>query len=212
MNDRATFSKPSPCALAGVLTREQVMDIGIRPRPLWQGMPWIAGPAYTVRCVTGDKLMLHAAIYRATPGSVIVMEAGDVDHAVAGGNVCAVAQKRGVAAFVIDGVSRNLAEIRELRFPVFARGVIPIPGGKETLGVLGGPVRCGGVHVEAGDIVVADEEGVVVVPSSQSDGVLSRVQAREAKDADETLETWEAAHRVRTESILRSKGFKEGAE
>ena len=90
----------------------------------------MAGPAYTVRCPAGDNLMLHAAIYRAEPGSIIVMEAGDVDYAVAGGNVCAVAQKRGVAAFIIDGAIRDLAEIRKLGFPVFARGVIPIPGAR----------------------------------------------------------------------------------
>ena len=74
--------------------------------------------------------MLHAAIYRAAPGSVIVVESGDVDHALAGGNVCAVAQRNGIAGFVVDGVIRDLAEIRAMRFPVFARGVIPIPGSK----------------------------------------------------------------------------------
>src|SRR5919204_2527167 len=113
--------------LADVLERRQVMDAGIRP--LWAG-PRIAGPAFTVRCPPGDNLMLHAAIHRAEPGSVIVVESGDVDYALAGGNVCAVAQRRGIAAFVLDGLIRDLAEIRELRFPVFARGVIPIPGAK----------------------------------------------------------------------------------
>jgi hypothetical protein len=113
------------------LKRENVMDMGIRP--LWSGTPRVAGPAYTVRCSPGDNLMLHAAIYRAPPGSIIVVEAGDVDYAVAGGNVCAVAQKHGISAFVVDGVIRDLAEARENRFPVFARGVIPVPGGKEVI-------------------------------------------------------------------------------
>ena len=154
-------------------------------------------------------MMLHAAIYRAEAGSILVVEAGDVDYAVAGGNVCAVAQKRGVAALVVDGVIRDLAEARTNGFPVFARGVIPIPGGKDVLGVLNGPVRCGGVEVAAGDVMVADEEGIVVVPVARLDAVLERARARATRDAAETLESWEAAHRARIEEILRAKGFQD---
>jgi 4-hydroxy-4-methyl-2-oxoglutarate aldolase len=207
MTDYGAFGELSPTTFADVLSRDRVMDCGIRP--LWAGIPRVAGPAYTVRCAPGDNLMLHAAIYRAEPGSVIVVEAGDVDYAVAGGNVCAVAQKRGVAAFVVDGVIRDLAEARANGFPVFARGVIPIPGGKDVLGVLEGPVRCGGVDVAPGDVVVADEEGIVVVPAAQRDAVLERARARAARDAAETLESWEAAHRARIEEILRAKGFQD---
>lgn len=208
MIDIAAFQAISPTTLADVLARDRVMDIGIRP--LWPEMPRVAGPAYPVRCAPGDNLMLHAAIYRAPPGAVVVVQAGDLDYAVAGGNVCAVAQRRGVAAFVIDGVIRDLAEARANRFPVFARGVIPIPGGKDVLGPLGVPVRCGGVEVAPGDMVVADEEGIVVVPAARLDAVLKAAQARAAKDAAETLDKWEAAHRARIEAILHEKGFTEG--
>jgi regulator of RNase E activity RraA len=186
----ARFERLSPTTLADVSMRDRVMDIGMRP--LWPEMPRVAGPAYPVRCGPGDNLMLHAAIHRAPPGAVVVVEAGDVDYAVAGGNVCAVAQKNGIAAFVIDGVIRDFAEVRNMRFPVFARGVIPIPGDKKQLGVLNGPVRCGGVDVSPGDIVVADEEGIVVVS---------------AKDAAETLETWEAAHRACIDATLAKLGI-----
>ncbi len=207
MTDFAAFHQLSPTTLADVLSRDRVMDSGIRP--LWPAMPRIAGPAYPVRCAPRDNLMLHAAIYRAAPGSIIVVEAGDLDYAVAGGNVCAVAQKRGIAGFVVDGVIRDLAEARANRFPVFARGVLPIPGDKNVIDVLNGPVRCGGVAVAPGDVVVADEEGIVVVPASQLEAVLNGAQARAARDAGETLESWEAAHRARIEAILRSKGFTE---
>jgi regulator of RNase E activity RraA len=207
MTDSNAFSALSPTTLADAMGRDQVMDIGIRP--LWQPMPRIAGPACTVRCAPGDNLMLHAAIYRTAPGSVIVVEAGDVDYAVSGGNVCAVAKRRGIAGFVVDGVIRDLAEVREDRFPVFARGVIPIPGGKRELGVLNGTVRCGGVQVAPGDVVVADEEGIVVVPAAQQDTVLETAGARAAKDAAESLEEWEAEHQARIDAILRDKGFVE---
>src|ERR1041384_899799 len=131
MQDLAAFVNLSPTTLADVLERDRVMDIGIRP--LWPGAPRIAGPAYPVRCPPGDNLMLHAAIYRAPAGSVVVVETGDVDYAVAGGNVCAVAHRRGITAFVVDGVIRDLAEVREMGFPVFARGVIPKPGTKSAV-------------------------------------------------------------------------------
>jgi regulator of RNase E activity RraA len=205
MTDYAAFRALSPTTLADALTRDCVMNIGIRP--LWTDMPRIAGPAYPVRCAPGDNLMLHAAIDRAPAGSVIVVEAGDMDYAVAGGNVCAVAQKNGVAGFVVDGVIRDLAEVRQNRFPVFARGVSPIPGGKDVLEALNQPVTCGGVRVSPGDIVVADEEGIVVVPLADAERVLKAAQARAAKDAAETLESWEASHRARIDDILRKKGF-----
>ncbi|MDX6351094.1 MAG: 4-hydroxy-4-methyl-2-oxoglutarate aldolase [Streptomyces sp.] len=208
MNDVTGFTNLPPTTLADVLGREQVMNIGIRP--LWPSIPRVAGPAFTVRCPPGDNLMLHAAIYRAEPGSVIVVETGgDVDYAVAGGNVCAVAQRRGIAAFVVDGVIRDLAEVRETGFPVFARGVIPIPGTKAAVEPLNGPVRCGGVNVSAGDIVVADEEGIVVVPGARQEQVLLEARTRLAKEADESLDAWEKAHRARINEILGEKGFED---
>ncbi|WP_369183698.1 RraA family protein [Streptomyces sp. Y1] len=191
--------------LADVLGRAQVMDIGIRP--LWAGGPRLAGPAFTVQCPPGDNLMLHAAIYRAEPGSVIVVESGDLDYALAGGNVCAVAQRRGVAAFVADGLIRDLGEVRELGFPVFARGVIPIPGAKQALGTHGAVANCGGVAVAAGDIVVADEEGVVVVPAARRAETLAAARAKLAKEAAETLDDWEAAHRAKIDQALAGLGF-----
>lgn len=205
MTDYAAFQALSPTTLSDVLSRDQVLDIGIRP--LWPEMPRVAGPAYTVRCAPGDNLMLHAAIYRAEPGAVIVVEAGDVQYAVAGGNVCAVAQKRGIAAFVVDGVIRDVAEAREIGFPVFARGVSPIPGGKDVIQPLNSPVRCGGVEVGPGDIVVADEEGIVVVPAAHIDDVLKRAQVRAAREATQSLAAWQADHHARIEEILHKKGF-----
>jgi 4-hydroxy-4-methyl-2-oxoglutarate aldolase len=200
----SAFAGLSPTALADVLTRDRVMDYGIRP--LWTPTPRIAGPSYPVRCGRGDNLMLHAAIHRAPAGSVVVVEAGDFDYAVAGGNVCAWAQRRGVLGFVVDGVIRDLAEVRGRGFPVFARGVVPIPGDKRKSGVLNGPIVCGGVHVAPGDIVVADEEGVVVVDRDGAAAVLRAAQARVAKDAAQSLEDWARAHRERIEQALRDLG------
>jgi regulator of RNase E activity RraA len=199
------FAGVPTTTLADLLERAQIMDIGIRP--LWTPVPRLAGPAYPVRCVPGDNLMLHAAIYRAEPGSVIVVESGDLDYALAGGNVCAVAQRRGVAGFVVDGLIRDLTEVRDAAFPVFGRGVIPKPGTKNALGALGEPARCGGVLVHPGDIVVADEEGVVVVPAAQQEQVLAAAAAKLAKEDAESLDEWEAQHRAKIDQALGKLGF-----
>ncbi|MFE1309204.1 RraA family protein [Streptomyces sp. NPDC058755] len=205
MTDATEFQDIPTTTLADLLGRDQVMDIGIRS--LWAPVPRIAGPAFTVSCPPGDNLMLHAAIHRAEPGSVIVVESGDQDRALAGANVCAVARRRGVAAFVADGLIRDLAEVRELGFPVFARGVIPIPGAKQAVRPLNEPVRCGGVRIEAGDVVVADEEGVVAVPAARRAEILQAARAKLVKEAAESLDDWEKAHRARIDALLAERGF-----
>ena len=205
VHGRQELAEVPTTTLADQLGRAQVMDIGIRP--LWPGTPRVAGPAFTVRCPPGDNLMVHAAVHRAAAGAIVVVEAGDVDYAVAGGNVLAVAQRRGIVAFVVDGVIRDLAEARELAFPVFARGVIPAPGGKNAVEPLNAPVVCGGVSVGAGDIVVADDEGIVVVPADRRDQVLRAASAALAADAAISLDEWEPAHRARIDSLLAERGF-----
>jgi regulator of RNase E activity RraA len=191
--------------LADLLGRAQVMDIGIRP--LWDGAPRVAGPAFTVHCPPGDNLMAHAAVHRAPSGSIVVVEAGDVDYAVAGGNVLAVARRRGIVAFVVDGVLRDLAEARELGFPVFARGVIPVPGVKKAVEPLNAPITCGGVAISAGDVVVADQEGVVVVPAKLRARILEDANAALAAESAVSLDEWEQAHRSRIDALLAERGF-----
>lgn len=205
MTDASEFQDVPTTTLADLLGHAQVLDLGIRS--LWTPTPRLAGPAFTVRCPPGDNLMLHAAIYRAEPGSVVVVESGDVEYALAGGNVCAVAQRRGIAGFVVDGVIRDVGEVREAGFPVFGRGVVPIPGVKKAVLPLNERVRCGGVAVDPGDVVVADEDGVVVVPGARRAEVLAGARERLAKEAGESLDAWEAAHRARVDELLRAGGF-----
>ncbi|MFI5885298.1 RraA family protein [Streptomyces sp. NPDC051554] len=205
MTDATEFEDIPTTTLADLLGHEQVLDLGVRA--LWGPMPRLAGPAFTVRCPPGDNLMLHAAIYRAEPGSVVVVESGDVEYALAGGNVCAVAQGRGIAGFVVDGVIRDVGEVRAAGFPVFGRGVVPIPGVKKAVLPLNERVRCGGVAVDAGDVVVADEDGIVVVPGARRAEVLAGALARLVQEGDESLDDWEAAHRARVDELLRAGGF-----
>ncbi|WP_309082422.1 RraA family protein [Zhihengliuella sp.] len=204
---RVPLPDVSPTSVADLVDVDRVMDPGIRP--LWPGMPRVIGPAYAVRCAPGDNLMMHAAIYRAEPGSVIVVDSGGSPLAVAGGNVCAVAQRRGIAAFVIDGNIRDLQEARDAGFPVFARGVFPKPGTKHDV-VPSGEAAVGGVRVRTGDVVVADEEGIVVVEGHRAVELLDAAAEREAGEESQRLDDWEAAHRRKIEAGLAAGGDNSG--
>jgi len=202
MNPLPEFA--SPTDVADQVARSQVLSPAIHP--LWAGAR-LSGPAYTVRCAPGDNLMLHAAIHRAPAGSVLVVDGGDASHAVAGGNVCAVAHRRGIAGMVIDGAIRDVAEIRELGFPVFARAVVPKPGVKTVPLPLQEPVTCGGVLVHPGDFVVADEEGIVAVPAADIKAVMDAVAKKSAAEQAQSLDDWEADHERKVNAVLRAAGL-----
>ena len=199
------FQGLATTAIADIIDLSCVMRYAVQP--LWPDIGRIAGPAFTVRTPRHDNLMLHAAIYRAEPGDVIVVEAGDDAMAVAGGNVCAVAQKRGVAGFVVDGVIRDIGDSRANGFPLFACGRSPIPAAKEGPGEINHTIRCGGVVVHPGDVVIADDEGIVVVPLANAEEVLKKAQAKADTDAKTTLEAWEKNHRSKVDASLKAKGY-----
>ncbi len=194
------FADYSPTEYADALSREQFIDYHIKP--LWQGMPRIAGPVYTVQLTAGDNLMLHSAIYEAPAGSILVVDAGDDSHAVAGGNVCAIAQKRGIAGMIIEGVIRDLGEIREAKFPVYALGCVAKPGIKKVVTPLNQPIVCGSVTVNPNDVVVADEEGIVIIPQSQQEEAFAIAKKRTELDAATSLDDWEKAHHAKIMAIL----------
>ena len=194
------FADYSPTEYADALPREQFIDYRIKP--LWQGMPRITGPAYTVQLTAGDNLMLHAAIYEAPAGSILVVDAGDDSHAVAGGNVCAIAQKRGIAGMVIDGVIRDLGEIREAKFPVYALGCMAKPGVKKVVAPLNQPIVCGSVEVNPNDVVVADEEGIVIIPQLQLEEAFAIAKKRTELDAATSLEDWEKTHHAKVMALV----------
>ena len=206
MNTYSKFAELSPTFYADAgLGRAQFMDMGIKE--MWQDIPRIAGSVYTVSCPPGDNLMLHAAVYRAEPGSIIVVRAGDLQYALSGGNVCATAQERGIAGFIIDGVIRDIGEVREAKFPVFARGVSPIPGKKKALGTLNQPITCGGVGVNPGDIAIADEEGIAILPLGQSEELWLKAKQKVEQDEARTLKDWQVNHRNKIEKILQDLKF-----
>ena len=164
--DYKKFSEISPCDYAGTLKKDNFMDAGIKE--LWQNIPRISGPAFTVNMIAGENLALHRAIYEAPAGSIIVAQSNTMDYAVIGGNVATIAFKRGIVGFVIDGVVRDIAEIREGKIPMFGRGVLAMPGSKKEAVAVNTPITAGGIKVNPGDIIVADEEGIAVIPKDKA--------------------------------------------
>lgn len=145
----------------------------------------LVGPALTVKVFPGDNLMVHKALDLATPGDVLVVDASSSHiNAVLGDLISTKARYRGIAGIVVDGLIRDVQGIRDLGdFPVFARGVTPIGPLQRGPGEINHPVSAGGIVVAPGDIIVADINGVVVVPQDAAEEILARLKEKTARSA-----------------------------
>jgi 4-hydroxy-4-methyl-2-oxoglutarate aldolase len=145
----------------------------------------VAGPALTVWTRGGDNLAPWMAIEVAERGDIIVIATDNHRDSSTIGDLFAVAARnRGVVGIVTDGLCRDAAGIRESGVATFAAGLMPAAPEKRGPGEIGGEIRCGGVTVRSGDIVVADEDGVVVVPGERIDQViegLANVRTKEQR-------------------------------
>ncbi len=168
------------CDISDVMNRSGTM-VGIHA--VYVPVARVAGPAVTVAIPAGGINMVKMGIQQAQAGDVLVVSAqGASTTAMLGGNISLGMQRRGIGAFVIDGAVRDVSEIRDLQFPTFARAVVAAAadlGG--PLGEVNFPIACGGVVVNPGDIIVADEDGIVVVPPAYADEIAEAVHALEAK-------------------------------
>jgi RraA family protein len=142
-----------------------------------------AGRAFTVKIPVGDNLAVLKAIRNAQPGDILVVDAkGDQYRAIAGDFVVGMMQTLGIGGLVVDGVIRDIVGIKELNFPVFSRGTAVAASGKAGVGEINVPISCGGVTINPGDIVVGDADGVVVVPQSIEQEILTKSQNKLKKD------------------------------
>jgi len=143
----------------------------------------LAGPALTVLCPPGDNLMIHVAVARAQAGAVLVAQCHDARYGVWGEVLTVAAKARGIAGLVLDGSVRDLGAIQRLGFPVFARGTA-LPGtAKSARGAVGVVTSCGGAPVWPGDLIVADESGIVVIRLQEAEHILARAEERCRKEA-----------------------------
>lgn len=167
--------------LADVAGRRGALDGRIRAvRPNMK----LAGTAFTVEVRPGDNLMIHAAMSLAKPGDVIIVDGkGDLGSALMGTIMMTACKRLGIAGVVLDGAVRDTLEIEEMDYPVFAAGYNPNGPTKNVAGRIGHPISVGGVTVHAGDFVIGDADGVVVVEREKIAGLLPLAAKKVADEA-----------------------------
>ncbi|MBI2713789.1 MAG: 4-carboxy-4-hydroxy-2-oxoadipate aldolase/oxaloacetate decarboxylase [Rhizobiales bacterium] len=147
-------------------------------RPVWAGAQ-IAGPAVTVLAQPGDNWMIHVAVEQCQKGDVLVVGCtSDNTDGMFGELLATALVARGVIGLIIDAGARDVKALKEMGFPVWSRAISAKGTVKAALGAVNIPVVCAGVNVEPGDVVVADDDGVVVVPKNLAVETAGKAQKR----------------------------------
>ena len=169
-----------PIALLSDQLRRNRGSVGLTP---YHSPAPMAGTAVTVRTRGGDNLAILRAYDFCRPGDVMVVDAdGDLSNALVGGIMTFGAAKMGLAGMVLNGAIRDVAEIRERTFPVYARGVSHRGPFKDGPGEINVPVNIGGMVVNPGDIIAGDQDGLIAFAPTLAQEVITKALAQHAKE------------------------------
>jgi 4-hydroxy-4-methyl-2-oxoglutarate aldolase len=178
----AAWAKIPPAIAGDCMNRQNVM--AARISPVAPGMHFV-GQARTIGAVAGDNAAMHTIISMLRPGEVLVIDAENYDNrAVWGGILNSRAMLQQINGVVIDGAVRDVAELRQMPLHVFASAISPAGPHKGWGGSIDDVISCGGVSVTPGDIILADDDGVTVVPLARADSVLAESQKKLQFEAD----------------------------